>query len=466
MDKVRNVALITVDCLRADHLPAFGYDRDTAPFLTSLADRSVQFDNAFATGPGTSVSFPSIFTGTYPFEFGGYGKLSAERMPIASVVDEAGVETLGVHSNTYLSRAFGYERGFNTYESFYDRPGGLVRLENKVRSVLDEDGLPFRLLKQVYESVIGGADNGISLPYEQADSLTDTVVDRLTDVSPPFFLWTHYMDAHAPHHPPDRYFEAFGGEPPDWETHHNSWLAAKEDPTTATDGTVDQFINAYDAEIRFVDEQISRLVKEMKRLGVHDNTLYIVTADHGELLGEHDTFSHPPQLHDELLHVPLFIHLSDVTEGRHSEDLVSLIDLPTTIAEALDIESPDSYRGQSLLPAIEGQDCGHDYVFAEVCHRPGEGMSAGAYDPDKVMVYCRSPTAVYIRDKQRETEAFRRVGSTGGGADSDVSHSEREALRGAVDDHIRAIKTGDGSFETTEIDAETAERLRDLGYAE
>jgi arylsulfatase A-like enzyme len=468
MREVRNVTLITVDCLRADHLPVYGYDRDTAPFLTALANQSVLFENAFATGPGTSVSFPSIFTSTYPFEYGGYDKLSSERTPVASVVSEADVDTIGVHSNTYLSRTFGYERGFDIYESFYDRSGGVVRLENVIRDRLDEDGIPFRLLKYVYELILGSSDSGVSLPYEQADSITDTAINHLTDVSSPFFLWTHYMDVHAPHHPPDRYFETFGGEPPDWERHHDEWLAAKEEPSAVSDETIQRFVNAYDAEIRFVDEQIERLFEEMKRLGVHDNTLYIVTADHGELLGEHNDFSHPPRLYDELTHVPLFVHLPGVTEDRTIRELVSLIDVPTTITDAFDVAAPRTYRGVSLLPAINEEMSAHEYVFAEVCHRPTEGMSAGSYDPTKAIVSCRGTDGKLVRDEQRDTETVSIVDEDGIRPDTDgiLEEDQVGAFRGAIVDHLQEIETTDRQQESVDIDEGTAARLRDLGYVE
>lgn len=479
----RNVVLVTVDCLRADHLPCYGYDRDTAPVLSDLAEDSVVFENAFATGPGTSVSFPSIFTGTYPFEFGGYGRLSEGRTPIAEVLSEAGVHTIGVHSNTYLSRAFGYERGFDVYESFYDRPDGLVRLEQAVRNRLDDEGLVFRTMKRVYESVLeratgggggeaetddgDGAGDGFSLPYEQADSVTDTVIEHLEDVSEPFFCWTHYMDVHAPHRPPDRHFEGFGGDPPDWAAHHDRWLAAKERPVETTDAEVAQFVDAYDAEIRFVDEQLSRLFDWMVESGHHEDTVYIITADHGELLGEHGQFSHPPRLFEELVHVPLLVHAPGVTDGRRVEELVSLIDLPTTIAEVFDASVPDSYRGTSLATATSDGSAGRKFVFSEVCHRPGEGFSAGAFDLESAIVACRSPRDAYVRDAQRDEEEFYVVESvTESPTEGSVSKSRRRALREAVDSHLETVADGEEALRHAEIDETTAERLRDLGYAE
>jgi arylsulfatase A-like enzyme len=468
MGEVRNVVLITVDCLRLDHLRTYGYDRETAPFLTDVAEQSLVFENAFATGPGTFVSFPSIFTGTYPFDFGGYAKLSEQRTPIAEVISDQDIATAGVHSNTYLSRAFGYQRGFDIYETFYERPDHLVRMEQFVREFLDDDGLPFQLLKRVYEAVVDSSNNGgVSLPYEQADSTTDTVVDMLKrELSSPFFLWTHYMDVHAPHRPPDRHMEALGCTPPDWETHHESWLSAKHDPETATAEDISQFQNAYDAEIRFVDEQLSRLFEQMKRRGIHDETAYIITADHGELLGEHGQFSHPPRVYDELIHVPLMVHIPGVTDGTREDQLVSLLDLPSTIADLFDIPIPDTYQGESLCLLLTGDETPlHEYVFSEVCHRTGEGMEKGVYQLEDAIVACRSPTAKFVRDEQRDTELFERVTRNDSDANSEIPSEERNALRQAVEDHLAAI-TGHGPTETVDIDQRTAERLRNLGYAE
>jgi uncharacterized sulfatase len=272
------------------------------------------------------------------------------------------------------------------------------------------------------------------------------------------------MDVHAPHHPPARHLAAFDRDPPDWDAHHDQWLAAKADPSGVTDEEIRQFIDVYDAEIRFVDEQISHLFDQMERLGFHEETLYIITADHGELLGEHGSFSHPPRLYEELLHVPLLLHRPCRTDGRRVDELVSLIDLPTTVADALAVSVPETYRGNSLFPALEGESPGHEYVFAEVCHRVGEGMSAGAYDPDKVIVSCRSPAAEYVRDEQLDRETFTAVDASA--PDAEVPPGERESLRQAANDHLRSIETRDSSFERADIDEATAKRLRDLGYAE
>jgi arylsulfatase A-like enzyme len=386
------------------------------------------------------------------------------------VVSNRGISTAGVHSNTYLSRAFGYQRGFGIYETFYERPDTLIRLERSVREFLDEEGLPFQLLKRVYEAVLDSSEaDGVSLPYEQADSTTETVVKTLeTDLSSPFFLWTHYMDVHAPHRPPDRHMEAFGRTPPppDWDTHHENWLSAKHDPETATAEDRTQFVDAYDAEVRFVDEQVSRLFDRMKQLDLHEETAYIITADHGELLGEHGQFSHPPRLYDELVHVPLLFHVPGVTDGQRDDRLVSLIDLPSTIADLFNIPTPETYRGTSLCRLLNSDETLHEYVFSEVCHRTGEKMEKGVYQLENAIVACRSSTATFIRDEQRGTEEFEPRTHDDDGPNAAVPPAEQNALREAVEDHLQTIKTNQGPTKTVDIDEQTAEQLRNLGYAE
>jgi arylsulfatase A-like enzyme len=468
MNTVKNVVLITIDCLRTDHLQTYGYERDTAPFLTELADQSMVFKNAFATGPGTFISFPSIFTGTYPFDFGGYAKLSENQTTIAEVLSNHDIRTAGIHSNTYLSRSFGYQRGFDEYETFYERPNSLIRLERVVRDRLNEERLPFQLLKRVYESVIERSNSGgASLPYERADKTTSTAIETLKkDISQPFFLWTHYMDVHAPHRPPDRHIEALGCTPSDWDAHHENWLSAKHNPETASTEDVNQFVDAYDAEIRFVDEQLSRFFDQMKQLDLHEETAYVITADHGELLGDHGQFSHPPRLYDELIHVPLLVHVPGVTDGTHDDRLVSLIDLPSTIADFFDVSTPETYRGTSLCPLLDSTNVPHEYVFSEVCHRTGEGMEKGVYDVDDAIVACRSPTAKFVRDEQRDSEEFMIVDRDGCHPEREVPDTDQEALEQAIKEHLDNLKKDNGPSETVEIDEQTAKRLRDLGYAE
>jgi arylsulfatase A-like enzyme len=203
----------------------------------------------------------------------------------------------------------------------------------------------------------------------------------------------------------------------------------------------------------------------MKKWGNHENTLYILTADHGELLGEHGQFSHPPRLYNELLHVPLIVHHPNVNNSHRRDDLVSLIDIPTTIAKAFNAKIPDTYKGQSLLPTIRGESCGHDMIFAEVCHELGEGMSTGTYRSDKSIVMCRSSKGVYVRDLQRNSESFDVV-ANGKNSDSEVLTEVRQSLQKAVDDHISSIESNNQNMNEVDISAKTAERLRDLGYAE
>jgi len=113
----QNVVLLTIDCLRADHLGFYGYDRDTAPFLSSLVSDALVFERAYATGPGTSVSFPSIFGSTYPFDYGGYHGFSPDRTSVAEALP-TDVHATGFHSNPYLGPAYGYNRGFDEFVSY------------------------------------------------------------------------------------------------------------------------------------------------------------------------------------------------------------------------------------------------------------------------------------------------------------------------------------------------------------
>lgn len=348
----RNVLLITVDSLRADHLGCYGYDRETSPTIDDLAASGHRFTNAFAHSGTTRTSFPAILTSSYALMFGGYDQVSTDRTLVSEVLSEGGYHTAGFHSNPFLSEEFGYARGFDT---FYDGQGTtslLGQLRQGVKRHLNPNGRLFQFLKRTFEATEKHAGVEIGSPYERADDLTDRAVAFLDGSgAEPTFLWVHYMDVHHPYIPPKRHQGAFRDDSVGDKRSTQLRRKMLESPAEITDEEQQTLIDLYDAEIRFTDEQIRRLLNHAEAT-LGEDTVILFTADHGEEFGEHGGYSHNT-IHDEGIHVPMV--LVDGSDSTVHDDLVGLLDVSPTVIDYAGLDAPDNYLGHSLRRIVRGE---------------------------------------------------------------------------------------------------------------
>lgn len=362
----KNVIFITVDCLRADHLGCMGYPLKTTPHLDSLAAQGALFTEAYAVGPVTPVSFMSLMTSSYPLMYEGYTTISDQRTTLAEVLADHGYSTAAFHSNPFLSRFYRYDRGFQT---FYDNIEFGTRKQNKIVTVIKKNNRIFNVLKKVYNQF-----KRKKQPHATADELNRKVLSWVKSCADPFFLWVHYMDVHAPYIPPDAYMAELMTA---HEIEHlHELLVYRQNELSAHD--VEMIISLYDAEIQYVDHAVHWLLDHIPL----DNTLVIITSDHGDEFGEHGEFLHGPKLYDELLHVPLIIQGPGIPQTVVTEP-VSLLDIAPTILDFLNIEPPTLFQGESLLPVTAVKRSG---VISEVSHK-GKKVK---FDPEERLVSYRT----------------------------------------------------------------------------
>lgn len=447
MPEISNVVLVTVDCLRADHLPMYGYHRSTTPFLSELAADGVVFERAYAVGPGTSVSFPGIFTSTFPFDYGGYNGLGKARTHVMSVLSaETAATTLGVHSNPYLSHHYGYDRGYDEYVQFETEADDRHPLVQFASETIPDDSALYRLLRGALERVQPVLPASESA-RGRGERITDAAIERIEGgLSSPFCMWLHYMDVHSPHHPAAEPLERFAGSVEDLGVHNERWRRAARDGSPSGP-ELESFVDVYDATIATVDRELERLFAALEPLPGYDRTLFVVTADHGEEFGEHGQLGHAdPHVHEELTRVPLVLYHPGVAESRSVPATTSLIDIAPTVLDAFGVDPPDDYRGESVLSALEGAAVPATPAFSEVCHTTG-GTDVGALDMTTAMIACRTDDAEYIRNY--------RTGETRGDA----------SLEPMVTDHVDSLypPTDD---RTVQVPAGVEERLADLGYVD
>jgi arylsulfatase A-like enzyme len=356
-----NVVLITMDTARADHFSVYGYERDTTPHLRDFAREATLYTRAIAASDMTLSSHASIFTGFYPSWHGAYvvpsdhpyGRpLPSHSLTLADVLRSNGYRTAAVAANQgYLQPSMGVIKGFEVKDVH-----GPARLCSSFPTPYLRDGAR-RVLSLLMDT---NAFEALSL---RATDINQRAFGVLEDVGRegPFFIFMNYMDSHMPYVPPAPFNSRFEGRDPHFKPY--------ADHTRLTDA-VDygkrhvsaaerkHLVSQYDGGIAYVDSEIGNLVARLRELGLYENTLIIITGDHGEAFGERDIIQHTRgSAHQDQIHVPLLIKYPGQHEARRSDDLVSHVDLMPTVLDLVGYAAPPGLQGRSLrLPRAEDSD--------------------------------------------------------------------------------------------------------------
>jgi arylsulfatase A-like enzyme len=356
-----NVLLIVLDTVRADHMSLYGYPRTTTPNLERLAKLGIRFEDVRATAPWTLPSHASIFTGRWPHELGveWMTPLNEKFPTLAEYLGSHGYATAGFVANTlFCSYDTGIDRGFTHYEDYVLGPisalrtAYLVDLNFKwIFAVAAQYGTRFDAgpLRPLQEFVLGWI---LERDRISGESISRKFVEWLTgrqEPNRPFFAFLNYFDAHSPYVLPLSAAHRFGLQPRSMADVRvlDGWRELNKLELSPYHRILAR--DSYDNCLAYLDEQLGELFNELHRRGVLDRTLIIVTADHGEGLGEHDLFDHGESLYRTEIGVPLLI----VAPSRgHSQgvvkELVSLRNLPATIVDLVGLEANSPFPGPSL----------------------------------------------------------------------------------------------------------------------
>jgi arylsulfatase A-like enzyme len=340
-----NVLLLILDTVRAKSLGLYGYERATTPHLSAFARNGLVFERAVATAPWTLPSHASVFTGRFPHQLSADWEepLDDAHATLAEVLGSSGYQTAGFVANLlYGSYVHGLSRGFVHYEDYPVSVGQTV-LSSSLGRALAGTTTFHRLLG--YEDLLNRKPAGVIV-----DAFLDWIDGR---EERPYFAFLNLFDAHEPYLPPPPFDTLFG---PTGPRPLSREVSLKRDTRARRPAkwimTPEEFqieLNAYDGAIAYLDSELGRLFETLEARGELDNTLVVVTSDHGEQHGEHRLFGHLNSLYAPLLHVPLLIAGPGVPVGR-LEGTVSLRDLPATILDL--VSAPDERRlpGHSLAP--------------------------------------------------------------------------------------------------------------------
>ena len=302
----RNVVLITLDTVRADALGCYGQPLPTSPRIDRLAAEGVLFQQAVTSSPSTAPSHASILTGRQPYAHGvrsnvGYA-LPDESRTLAEALGAHGLRTHAEIAAPVLGRHTRLDRGFDRYRDLASFDVTLKTIELR-----DAEGRALRTQRQ----------------ERPAEDITRRGLEFLREHrEDAFFLWLHYFDPHASYEPPPRFAEMLA--------------------------------NPYLAELRYVDEQVGRVVQEIARLGLKDQTLLVLTSDHGEGLGAHGEDTHSFFVYDSVMRVPLVLWGAKLPAGRRVGSLVRTVDIAPTVLDLLGAPPLPDIQGVSLRPLLAG----------------------------------------------------------------------------------------------------------------
>jgi arylsulfatase A-like enzyme len=339
-----NVLIIIVDALRADHLQAYGYTRDTSPYIALLAQQGVVFENAIAPSSWTLPSHASILTGLYPNESGVSGFkdiLSGDRPTLGDALRNRGYRT-GAFSANYLffSKSRGFIHGFSHFEES----------EQSFGAILEEVPISHFILGQLSRVGIGGQFTLFGVKSApDAEKIDEDAMAWIDKGHRPFFAVLNYYDVHEPALPPESYLHMYSTD----RSARRESLQFQENCIDGSDPSCDpdrpQFLATYDGAMRYVDDNIEHLLSQLDKQGRLQNTIVVLTSDHGQEFGDHGLYGHGKSLYRSEIQVPLIIWKPGlVPPSVRLQTPVSTTDIPATILDLTATAGTQTMPGRSL----------------------------------------------------------------------------------------------------------------------
>lgn len=449
-----NIILVTWDSVRADHLPVYGYDRDTTPKLAEMADDGLVFEDVQVPAVGTPASFTGMFTGRHgpgsmerPFPQH-WRQVTENVRLLPEALQDAGYHTGGFHFNALMSSQFGWDRGWDVYEDHMWTDG-------------DEAGVESGWKKSVYELLqradlanfaVDAKRMAEGRPPARWEAMWDDIATYIRTAPQPFFLWVLLIDTHHPYFAP---------------TEHHEWPQPGVRTTYALNYLMRRYravvgerrpsiVNAYDNTIRYADAFLERLRRTLADEGYGDDPL-IVHSDHGDELGEHANYGHRPLMYDTLTRVPLI--MENVGASGRIEGPTTLLNLGSTVLDLAGSEERLDDR-PSLLSSERAEA---NHVTVQNIMEDGIRMAAAVGPAWKVLYHPEGDWGARAFPEEsweaydRRSDPMERYNRWGEHPDS---------LEAAVRAQLRTGESIGGADTDDTLEGNTERRLRELGYLE
>lgn len=425
-----NVLVVLVDTLRAENLGCYGYDRDTSPNLDAFARRSRLYENAIAPASWTAPSTATLFTGQYPLRHGVIDSvrntLALEKRTLAEHCAESGLITGAFIANPLVTRSKNFDQGFVEF---------VTRRSGRAAKLVDD-----------FETWLNEVERGR------------------------FFGYLHFFDPHSPYKAPEKHVQAFARTTGDglmerFKEIHGPVNMGRRVPDDEDRRAARFAIDQYDAEIHYWDEQFGRLLGLLEARGLLDETIVVVTSDHGEEFLEHDLIGHGHTLYDTEVRVPLVFGGPGIEPGRVAEQ-VGLVSVAPTVLALAGVEAPaHGFDGPSLFEPDAVRH--HEVTYTHTANAIGEGPG----------VYCelfavRTDRWKFVFDPLRERRRlFDLRADPGESNDLAAKEEHRQPLR-RLEERLEKwlaayqdLSPGASERRGTEgMDEETIQNFRELGY--
>lgn len=375
-----NVIIIGIDALRADHVGSYGSAAGLTPNLDAFAAEATRYDAACAAAPWTLCSLAAAFTSLPPSQSATLPQEGEDRRDYANRarllrgtallperLREAGYVTAAEVTNPFLALERGWGRGFEHFRN---------------EDVLDADVL-------------------LTSDTTRAPTVTARTCEWLRlNHGQPFFLWLHYLDPHTPYDSPETPDALRARYAEQWETTRTYWQREVQKAPAEVRARYQEFCRAmYAEEVRYADKWVGEVLMELKRLGLYDSSLIIVTADHGEELFDHGGFEHGHSMHEEVLWVPLLVKWP---EGAEAADVVhqtvGLEDLAPTVLELAEAKPLENAWGDPL-PRRDGEP-GRAIYSEGILHGPEQ--TALTSDAHKLIYHVGAGGEMELYDRRRD----------------------------------------------------------------
>lgn len=337
-----NIILIMINSLRADHVGAYGYGRQTTPNFDKFAHENVFFSSAFATSSWQMPSHGSILTSLYPTEHKGThinNKLTDSCKTLPEILSQKGYYSVGFCCNPRLSSEMGFARGFDLYDDYS--------------------------VEMLLANISMSADEKNNINHQRTNDLINQAAIRWLEnnKAKPFFLYLHYYDNHWDYLPPEPYYSMFD---PGYKGMVDGRFISKEplysNPPSQDD--IDHIVALYDGEIRQTDEDLGFFLQHLRESDLMENSVVVIVGEHGEQFYEHGNTSHHG-LYDEMIHIPMAMHLPGLGSVKYDK-LASQVDVLPTLLDVtgLNDQLPIGSRGISLARDFDDNKS-RDWVYAE-----------------------------------------------------------------------------------------------------
>ncbi|MBI2523082.1 sulfatase-like hydrolase/transferase [Candidatus Woesearchaeota archaeon] len=362
-----NIVLVSLDAVRADHLNIYGYEANTSPNIDALAQNSIVFENAITVNVWSLLSHASMLTGKYVSnidpEHTNQGINPGENS-LSEILRNNGYNTAAFVSIGWIKAKYGFGQGFDIYNDrmdFFEYVQTFDRFS--IREVIFAFFPPYKKF----------FDTDKERTAESTNKLAFKWLEKNKDKR--FFMFLHYADAHSLYAPIEKFRKLFTNDSRTHEELQGEMEGAikKVGYGQVDRNLVDSVIKLYDAEIYNADFELNRFINKLEELGIQDNTIVIIVADHGEEFYEHGLFKkHGSTLYQAAVNVPLIIYYPKEFEPKRVSETVGTIDIVPTILDILNIDIPEDLDGVSLLPLItnEGQ-YKREFIKSEIFEAPG-----------------------------------------------------------------------------------------------